>query len=90
MEHRADDKAPARGERPDEVKCRQLVGRIEVRCWFVKEENVGLLGERHGNNGALTLATGELVDPTVREGGHLEIAEGRVDRGRVGTADSTE
>ena len=90
MEDGTDEKAPARGERPDEVERRQLMGWIEVGCRFVKKEDIGLLGERHCDDGPLTLATGQLVDPTVREGGHLEIAEGSVHRGRVGAANSTE
>lgn len=62
VENDSDGDVPRLGEFADKFKHLELVARVEKRDGFVKEEDVRLLGEHHGNPRQLLLAAGEFIE----------------------------
>ena len=70
------DRAAARAVEVDEqVEHLDLVGEVEVGGRLVEQQQVGALGQRHGDPHALALAAGQLVDRPV---GQVERAGGAI------------
>jgi len=90
VKHRGNGEASRAGELADEPQHRNLVRRIKVHGRFVEQEHVGLLRERHGQDGPLPLTTRETIDPARREIGKVEIRDGALDRRRVGAGWASE
>ena len=67
MQHHRDGAAALAVEPADQVEHLDLVGEVEERRRLVEQHQVGVLGERHGDPGALALAAGELVDGAVAQ-----------------------
>ena len=60
------------------------MGDVEERGGLVEEQDVGLLGERHGDPDALPLPAGQLVDGSVGEFGRSGEVQCFGDGGVVG------
>ena len=59
-----EDGQTARAREPRQMRERRdLVPGIQVHRGLIEEQDVGLLGERHGEYRALTLAAREPIDP---------------------------
>ncbi len=52
---------------PHQLQHVHLVGQVEVGGRLIEQQQVGALGQRHGQPGALPLAAGELVEGAVGE-----------------------
>jgi hypothetical protein len=63
---------------------------IDPDGWFVKDEEVGLARQRAGDEGPLSLPTGKLCHPSIREGGHPNGIECTVNDIPVGLREPTE
>ncbi|BDZ47529.1 hypothetical protein GCM10025866_34380 [Naasia aerilata] len=70
----------------EQVEHLDLVREVEERRRLVEQEDVGLLGERHGDPHALPLAAGQLVDRAVREGQGVGVPQRAGDSGVIGAA----
>ena len=76
--------APRVLEPAERVGERLLVGQVDAGGRLVEEEQVGLAGQRPGDQHALLLAAGELGDAVARPVGQADHLERVVDRGAVG------
>src|SRR5690606_41151081 len=73
-----------------QVEDLDLVAGVEERGGLVEQEQVGLLGQRHGDPDALPLAAGELVDGPVGQVRRAGGLQGGRHRGVVGGGPSGE
>ena len=62
MQHRDNGKASRARELADEPKHRHLMGGIEMNRGLVEQQHVALLRQRHGEDGALPLASRQPID----------------------------
>ena len=69
VEHHDDRRAPAPVEVGEQVEDLHLVGQIEEGRRLVQQEDVGALGQGHGDPHALALTAGQLVDAAIGQGG---------------------
>ena len=67
MQDEDDGLAELVGEASQEPHHRERVADVEVVRRLVEEDDVGVLGEDHGNEGALALAARHFVDEAVGE-----------------------
>lgn len=82
VEHH-DDGAALRGDFADQVQDFHCVADVEGAGGLVEQDDRGLLGEGHGEPAALTLAAGELVEPTPGQRGRTGGLQGAGDRALV-------
>ena len=76
------------GEASQEPHHRERVADVEVVRGLVEEDDVGVLGEDHGNEGALALAARHFVDEAVGESLEAHVADGLVDAAPVVVGES--
>ena len=78
------DRKPSRARQlTDEPKHRHLVRRIEVHGRFVEQKHVGLLRERHREDGALPLAARQTIDATRGKIAKVKIRDRALDGSRI-------
>lgn len=84
MEDRAHRELPPGGKRADELEGRDLVRGVEMYRRLVEEEHLGLLRQRHRQNGALPLAARKPIDSAHSERTELELVDRAIDRDDIG------
>ncbi|MCY1245165.1 hypothetical protein D9M72_582890 [compost metagenome] len=78
MQHSDDGLAVIVDERGDQLHQLDLMLKVEISRRLVEEQDVALLGKRHGNPGTLTLASRKTVERPVGKVGHAGQHHGLV------------